>query len=53
MGIVARESYNTGNGSFHVGWTKFSTFRSQNETFHMWSQDNEQFWWFFFKSLKR
>jgi hypothetical protein len=41
-------------GSFHVKWTKFSAFRSQNETFHMWGQDNEQFWWFFsFKILKR
>jgi hypothetical protein len=36
-------------GSFHVKWTKFSTFRSQNETFRMWDQDNEQFWWFFSK----
>jgi hypothetical protein len=31
---------------FHVKWTKFSTFRSQNETFHMWGQDNKQVWWF-------
>jgi hypothetical protein len=25
---------------------------SQNETFHVWGRDNEQFWWFFFKILK-
>jgi hypothetical protein len=27
--------------------------RSQNETFHMWGQDNEQFWWFFFQNFKK
>jgi hypothetical protein len=34
-------------GVFHVKWTKFSAFRFQNETFHVWGQDSEQFWWFF------
>jgi hypothetical protein len=45
--------WNWPHGSFHVKWTKFSAFRSQNENFHMWGQDNEQFWWFFFQKFKK